>query len=82
MYFDTSAFKIIIRWRWLNNGKQQEESIHFTHETATETPYTVQGSGRTYLAKSLVNDLQNDGKIEEGILICSLNDLIWGPWEK
>lgn len=42
----------------------------------------VQGSGRTYLAKSLVNDLQNDGKIEEGILICSLNDLVWGPWEK
>lgn len=39
----------------------------------------VQGSGRTYLAESLVNDLQNDGKIEEVILICSLNDLIWGP---
>lgn len=55
LVFDTSAFKIIIRWRWLNNGKQQEESIHFTHETATETPYTVKGPTKSFdQAKNLL----------------------------
>lgn len=39
----------------------------------------VQGSGKTYVAKSLVNSLQMDGEIKDNVLICSLNQLQWGP---
>lgn len=42
----------------------------------------VQGSGKTFLAKSLANDLQEDGKIMNCSTICSINELQWGTSEK
>lgn len=42
----------------------------------------VQGSGKTFLAKSLANDLQEDGKIINRSTICSINELQWGTSEK
>lgn len=42
----------------------------------------VQGSGKTFLVKSLVNSLQKDGKIKDSVFICSLNQLLWGPIEE
>lgn len=42
----------------------------------------VQGSGKTFLAKSLANDLQEDGKIMNRSTICSINELQWGTSEK
>lgn len=42
----------------------------------------VQGSGKTFLARSLVNSLQNNGNIKNSALISRLPELIWGPSEK
>lgn len=36
-------------------------------------------SGKTFLAKFLVNILQKDGSIIHSDIICSLNQLYWGP---
>lgn len=42
----------------------------------------IQGSGKSFLARSLVNNLQKDGSLENSCLICSLPQLHWGPNKK
>lgn len=42
----------------------------------------VQGSGKTFLAKSLVDDLYMDGNIKESFVICSLSQLYYGASDK
>lgn len=42
----------------------------------------VQTSGKTFLAKFLVNDLQKNGNKMNCVLICFLDELQWEPGEK
>lgn len=76
----SSATKTLPKVKEQTNSFDQAK--HFLIQKGMVAITGVQGSGKTFLAKSLVNSLQKDGKIKDSVLICSLNQLHWGPSEE
>lgn len=59
-----------------------DKAKHFLTKGGMVVITGVQGSGKTFLAKSLVNDLFMDGNIKESFVICSLSQLHFGVSDK
>lgn len=54
-----------------------DKAKHFLIQKKKVVITGVQGSGKTFLARSLVKDLQKDGEMNSS-LICSINEIQWG----